>query len=69
MSKCNTCGDNVDFANGGIALMIAFVHGRTTSLTNVAICGCCYRKHGIDKAIKNLDESARLHFEFPENEE
>ena len=68
MTKCNVCGENVALPKGGVALMMAFVHGHTTTLTNVAICNWCYREYGIDDAIKTLNESACLHIEFPEDE-
>ena len=67
MTKCNVCGEKIALPKDGVALMVAFVHGHTTNLSNVAICNWGYREYGIDDAIKTLNESACLHFEFPED--
>ena len=68
MTKCNVCGEKFALPKDGVALMVAFVHGCTTSLVNVAICNWCYEEYGIDHAIKTLNKSALLHIKFSEDE-
>lgn len=68
MSKCNICGEHITLPQDGVALMIAFVHGSTTTLSNVAICNWCYKEYGVNDAIKMLNTSACLHIKFPEEE-
>lgn len=52
MTKCDACGEQIDYNNGSVALMMAFCCRTETSLTNVAYCKQCYenlvKKHLID---------------------
>jgi hypothetical protein len=60
---CNCCGANVDVQNGGAALQLAFCHGSTTTLTNVAFCADCY-KALIDEDIRRLNVNGNLGIVF-----
>lgn len=65
MKDCNCCGKEVDFEQGGAALMIAFCVNHSTTLTNVAFCGECY-KALVEENLKKLDGSATLMLNFGE---
>ena len=68
LKKCNCCGKPVDFGQGGVALMLAFCVNSSTTLTNVAFCGKCY-KALVEGNLKKLDGSATLGLCFGEVEQ
>lgn len=64
-TKCNICGDEVDFDNGGAALMMAFCYDHSVSLNNVSYCADCYKMF-VDGPLRILSGKARL--EIPSKE-
>lgn len=64
---CNCCGKEVDVTSGGAALMMAFCHNHTTTLTNVAFCAECY-KALMEEDIKRLNANCGLGIAFEEGE-
>lgn len=60
---CNLCGAEVDFANGGAALLMAFCRGHSTTLTNVSYCAECY-KNMMDEDLRRLSANCGLMIDF-----
>ena len=60
---CNLCGAEVDFNSGGAAILMAFCRGHSTTLTNVAYCGECY-KHMMDEDLRRLSANCGLMIDF-----
>lgn len=59
VKRCNKCGGEVDINNGGCAMMIAFCHNHSTSLSNTAFCRDCYEKY-IEQDLFTINANADL---------
>ena len=63
MNLCNICQNEINYIEGGAALMMAFVRGHTTNLINVSVCETCY-KIFMDAPMKMLNEKCMLNINF-----
>lgn len=63
--KCDICGSDVAFENGGAALMVAFCHDHSTTMSNMAYCPDCYKMF-VEKPLKKLSDKACLNIPFEE---
>ena len=65
INKCDACGEQIDYSNGSVALMMAFCREHETTLTNVSYCKECYenlaKKHLI--GLKNATGTPFGNFE------
>lgn len=66
-NRCNICGGEVDYLNGGCALQIAFCRKHSTSLTNVSFCAECYDKW-VKEPLSMLNHAAGLELMLDEQE-
>lgn len=57
--KCDICGGEIDFDNGGAALMVAFCYDHGTTLSNNAYCGECFNMF-LRKPMSVLNDKADL---------
>lgn len=62
-NKCNICNNEIDFQNGGAALMMAFCHKHTTNMINVSFCADCY-KALLEKPLREMAYSCCLNIDF-----
>jgi hypothetical protein len=67
MNKCNICQNEINYIEGGAALMMAFVRGHTTNLINVSVCETCY-KIFMDKPMRMLNDNCLLNVSFGEED-
>lgn len=63
--KCDICNGEVDFDNGGAALMMAFCYDHSVSLNNVSYCADCYKMF-VAKPLGVLSDKAGLNIPFEE---
>ena len=63
--KCDICNGNVDFDNGGAALMMAFCYDHSTTMSNMAYCSECYKMF-VDGPLRILSDKSGLNIPFKE---
>lgn len=63
--KCDICNDNVDFNDGGAALMMAFCYDHSTTMSNMSYCAKCYKMF-VAKPLGVLSDKAGLNIPFEE---
>ena len=67
-NECNICGCEVDYEDGGCAIMMAHVYDHTTSLINVSYCKDCYRKF-VFKPLRQLNTAGFMNMLLEEKED
>lgn len=65
--KCDICNGNVDFDNGGAALMMAFCYDHGTTMSNMSYCAECYKMF-VDGPLRTLSDKACMNIPFEEVE-
>lgn len=62
-NKCNICGGEVSYQDGGVALMMAFCIKNTTNLINLSFCNECYNVL-LEKPMHDLNTAGGLNINF-----
>lgn len=65
---CEVCGHNVDYENGGAALMVAFCYDHGTTMSNMSYCGKCFEEM-IRRPLGELSKVARLNIPLEDADE
>ncbi len=61
VNNCQICGNEVDIASGGCALMVAFCRNHSTNLSNISVCNDCY-DNLVKRHIKGLSDTLGLYW-------
>lgn len=57
--NCDICCGEVDFQNGGAALMMVLCYDHSVTMSNMSYCKECYKAF-VEKPLKKLNDKARL---------
>ena len=66
--RCSICGCEVDYEDGGCAIMLTHIYDHTTSLVAVTYCKVCYREF-IFKPIRQLNTAGYMNMPLKEEED